>query len=101
MLAASLPYWRPCPAIHAARLLLTKPGGSQAAPPTEAVTLHPGGNYPDVTKLAAFIAGSQIVVAGKNCDYWHLPSGFSRIDAAILEWLAAEGRQAHCGPSRM
>jgi hypothetical protein len=40
--------------------------------------------------LAAAIARSQIVVAQPAA---RLPAGFDGLDAAILEWIAAEGRR--------
>jgi hypothetical protein len=49
--------------------------------------------YTDLETLAAVIARSQIVVAGRTpCR--RLPAGFDEVDVAILDWIAAEGRRA-------
>lgn len=43
--------------------------------------------------LAAVIARSQIVVAAAATPAPRFPAGFDDVDIAILEWIAAEGRQ--------
>jgi len=48
---------------------------------------------PDVDTLTAVIARSPIVVAEPTRQSCHLPAGFDEVDAAILHWLAAEGRR--------
>jgi hypothetical protein len=45
---------------------------------------------PDVETLAAVIARSQIIVAPPaKC----LPAGYTDVDVAVLDWIAAEGRR--------
>jgi hypothetical protein len=53
--------------------------------------------YPEIAKLAAVIAQSQIVVPRRPKAYEHLPAGYEQIDFAILEWIAAEGRRVGGG----
>jgi len=60
--------------------------------------------YPDIATLAAMIAHSQIVVPEPprylDC-FACLPTGYERIDLAILDWIAAEGRRAGRGLALM
>ncbi len=42
--------------------------------------------------LAALIAHSPIVVAAPAKSAARFPAGFDEVDAAILEWIATEGR---------
>jgi hypothetical protein len=56
----------------------------------------------DIETLKALIACSPIIVrrrkaAPRPC----LPAGFDLVDAAILEWIAAEGRRVGRGLVRM
>jgi hypothetical protein len=56
----------------------------------------------DIETLRALIACSPIIVrrrkaALRSC----LPAGFDLVDAAILEWIAAEGRRVSRGLVRM
>ena len=47
--------------------------------------------------LAAVVARSPIVVTRPRQPVWparRLPAGFDDVDAAILDWIAAEGRRA-------
>jgi hypothetical protein len=48
--------------------------------------------------LTAAIARSPIAVARPPVD---LPAGFDKVDVAILEWIAAEGRRIGRGFARM
>jgi hypothetical protein len=48
--------------------------------------------HADLETLAMVIARSQIVVADPARR--PLPLGFDEVDAAILDWIAAEGRRA-------
>jgi hypothetical protein len=45
---------------------------------------------PDLDTLVAVIAHSEIVVA-KPLE--RLPAGFDKVDIAILDWIASEGRR--------
>lgn len=47
----------------------------------------------DLETLAMVIARSQIVVADL-APRQRLPAGFDEVDAAVLDWIAAEGRRA-------
>lgn len=51
--------------------------------------------------LAAVIARSPIVVAPTRTGAAALPAGFDEIDAAVLEWIAREGRRLGRGFVRM
>ncbi len=54
--------------------------------------------FSDLDTLVAVIAHSQIVVETPAADCPRaanrppLPAGFGDVDAAVLEWIAAEGR---------
>jgi hypothetical protein len=48
--------------------------------------------YADLETLAMVIARSQIIVADPALRQL-LPAGFDEVDAAILDWIAAEGRR--------
>ena len=52
----------------------------------------PSVQYTDLETLAVVIARSQIVVADRTPPR-RLPAGFDDVDAAILDWIAAEGRR--------
>jgi hypothetical protein len=47
---------------------------------------------PDLSRFRAAIAHSQIVVTLKAAQ--HFPAGFDDRDVAILQWIAADSRQA-------
>ena len=49
--------------------------------------------HPDLSVLSAVIAHSQIVVVLPAVTGQRLPAGFDKVDIAILEWIAAEGRR--------
>lgn len=57
-----------------------------------------GMEFPDLDMLVAVIMHSQIVVERQaaSCprvvNRSPLPAGFGNVDAAVLEWIAAEGR---------
>ena len=53
------------------------------------------GQHTDLETLTAVIAHSQIVVAkpAARMALRGLPAGFEATDAAILDWIAAEGRR--------
>jgi hypothetical protein len=50
-------------------------------------------DYTDLETIVAAIARSPIVAA-RLALRRRLPSGFDAVDAAILDWIAAEGRRA-------
>jgi hypothetical protein len=52
---------------------------------------------PDLDTLTAVIARSPIVVAEPARQSCRLPAGFDEVDAAILHWIAAEGRRIDRG----
>ena len=58
-----------------------------------------GTEFSDLATIAAVIAHSQIVVTalaahhGPFAERPPLPAGFDEVDAAVLEWIAAEGRR--------
>ena len=56
--------------------------------------------YTDLETLAAVIACSQIVVVDR-APRRRLPAGFDDADAAVLDWIAAEGRRAGRSVIRM
>ena len=62
------------------------------------MTLIDDNDYLAPATLAAVIARSPfVVVAGPRRPVWsarRLPAGFDDVDAAILDWIAAEGRRA-------
>ena len=57
----------------------------------------------DIETLRALIACSPIIVRRRKAPLRPclqgpcLPAGFDRVDAAILEWIAAEGRRVGRG----
>jgi len=55
--------------------------------------LIPGSCLPTVESLSAVIAHSQIVVAQPYRAVSSLPAGFDCADAAVLDWIAEEGRR--------
>jgi hypothetical protein len=59
----------------------------------------------DIETLRALIACSPIVVRCRKARQClqgpSLPAGFDRVDAAILGWIAAEGRRVGRGLVRM
>jgi hypothetical protein len=48
---------------------------------------------PTLETLAAVLAQSPIVVAWAAEPAPRLPAGFDAVDAAVLDWIAAEGRR--------
>jgi hypothetical protein len=56
---------------------------------------------PDLGTIAAAIARSKIVVALPAAPASRLPAGFDQVDAAILDWIAAEGRRIGQSFTRM
>jgi len=56
----------------------------------------------DIETLKALIACSPIVVRRRKTALRPcLPAGFDQVDAAILEWIAAEGRRVSRSLVRM
>jgi hypothetical protein len=55
----------------------------------------------DIETLRALIACSPIVIRRRKAPRPCLPAGFDLVDAAILEWIAAEGRRVGRGLVRM
>lgn len=71
-----------------------------------------GTEFSDLATIAALIAHSQIVVAQivvaapaplhrAFADRPPLPPGFDEVDAAVLEWIAAEGRRVRRAIARL
>lgn len=56
---------------------------------------------PDLGTIAAVIARSPIIVAQPPVPVRGLPAGFDQVDAAILDWIAAEGRRIGHSFTRM
>ncbi len=56
--------------------------------------------YTDLETLAAVIARSQILIVAPPARR-RLPAGFDAVDAAILDWIAAESRRASGSFARM
>jgi hypothetical protein len=55
-------------------------------------------NRPSVRAIAALIARTPIAIGRLPAS---LPAGFDEVDAAILAWIAAEGRRIGRGFVRM
>jgi hypothetical protein len=64
-----------------------------------------GAEYPDLSTLAVVIAHSQIVILEADQEpLWQhrpLPAGFDDVDAAVLAWIAAEGRRVGRAMARL
>ena len=60
-----------------------------------------GQDRPTLETLATAIAHSPIVVVRPAHPAARLPAGFEAVDAAVLEWIAAEGRRLGRGFVRM
>lgn len=56
---------------------------------------------PALETLTAVIAHSQIVVAKWEKPTARLPTGFEKLDVAILDWIVAEARRLGHGIIRM
>jgi hypothetical protein len=56
---------------------------------------------PALDLIIAVIARSQIVAAAPAAQSASLPAGFDDIDAAMLNWIAAEGRRIGRSFARM
>ncbi len=52
-------------------------------------------NRPDLKTLVAAIARSVIIVPERTLA--HLPTGYDKVDVAILRWIAADSRRASAG----
>jgi hypothetical protein len=55
----------------------------------------------DLATLVAAIARSPIVVARAAAPAPRLPVGYDSVDAAVLDWIAAEGRRIGRSLARM